>query len=419
MKKSKRTANKNIRKKEENLCFKSRKIKIRVVGIGGGGVSIISEMAPHLKQASFVAADTDSKVFQKLKSRARPFQFGSKTVKGVGTGMDAELAQRLALEEKAQLARIFQDQDISILISCLGGGVGSGASPVFAEAARAQKNITLGIFTLPFHFEGERKMNMAKRVIDKLGQNLSGVVVIPNEKIFQFIDKRTPLKKALSTLNQMFTKWLVEWIEIILKPGLINIDFADLRTILQGQGARLFLGQAMAQGPNRAEEVLKNIFNQSLYEGPPKTVKRILFNISGGKDLGIKEVEVLSQAIFRLNPRAKIIFGVNQEPKYNGKLKLSVLAVSEAGKKTRAMVLEPRKTIRRSKTSNSKKKNLKTKERNSDLASPAKEGAAMKKDKIRQTALQVKETEKAAEEKEWANNWQWDIPAFLKNKTEE
>lgn len=401
--------------KETEILFKPRKIKIRVFGVGGGGVSIVSDLASSLKNVSFMAIDTDVRVFQKAKRGIKPFQFGGKLVKGAGTGMDLELAQRAAMEEKDKFSKFFKDQDIVILVGCLGGGVGSGVSSVLAEVAKAEKNIALGIFTLPFNFEGERKMNMAKRVIEKLRENLSGIIVVPNEKIFQFIDKKTPLKKSFSALNQVFSNWLSDWVEIIAKPGLINIDFADLKTTLLGHGAVLFLGQGIGQGPNRAEEAVKNIFSHSLLEKPTETIRRILLNIIGGKDLAIKEVEAVSQAVSRLNPRAKIIFGITEDSAYTGKIKLVLMVVSELGKKSKGNgVFEDKKKIPVKLPKNNEGK----KEKSTAKPINPGNGLKIKKEKIRQTALEVKEAEKEEVEKEWAGDLRWEIPAFMLKKKE-
>jgi cell division protein FtsZ len=224
------------RNKEMEPPLKPRKIKIKVVGIGGGGASIVSEIARHLKGVSFLVADTDIRTFKKLTKkrhdrgyfwsggRIKGFQFGQNLLGGMGTGMDVELAQKAAEAERERIAKIFKDQDLLIFVACLGGGVGSGASLVFSEEARIQKKISLGIFTLPFSFEGEKKMKIARRALQKLQENLSGTIFVPNEKIFQIIDKKTPLKKALSSLNQIFANFLADLIEVISKPNLINIE---------------------------------------------------------------------------------------------------------------------------------------------------------------------------------------------------
>lgn len=214
----------------------------------------------------------------------------------------------------------------------LGGGVASGAGPVFASCCTEQKNISIGIFTLPFQFEGEKKMKIAKKALVDLQDSLSGVIVVPNEKILELVDKKTPLKKSLSALNQVFVGWLCDLMGVISRPGLINIDFADLKTILSGRGKVLFFGEGVAHGPNRAEEAVKNIFQNPFSEGAPVMVKKILFNVTGGKDLGLKEVETVSNQIAKLNPKAKIIFGISEDATYNGKIKVTLLCVSDTEK---------------------------------------------------------------------------------------
>ncbi len=401
-------------KKKQSL-FKPRKIKIRVVGLGGGGSSIVSEMAQNLKGVSFLIADTDARVFKKARNkRIRVFQFGQKLVGGMGTGLNPEIARKAAEEEKEKIAKIFKDQDLVILVACLGGGVGSGAGPVFAEEAKNQRVITLGIFTLPFSFEGEKKMKIARGSLEKLRENLSAVLFVSNEKIFQLIDKKSPLKKALSALNKIFIDWLGDLIEVIQKPNLINIDFADLRTILKNRGKLLFFSQGTAQGANRVEELIKKLFQNPLFDAQLKGVKRILFNIGGGKDLGLKEVERISEAISRLNPRAKIIFGVSQSPNFKGKIKILMLAVSDSfipglerkAKRRLASTLTKRKA---------KPKRKEAKKKSSAKEIPIKKIEARKK-KTRRTALEVKEAQEEQNEKEWVREPEWEIPAFLRRK---
>ncbi len=414
------------RKKAKHSSFKPRKIRIKVLGIGGGGASIVAEMAQNLKNVSLLVADTDARVFKKVRKGVRVFQFGEKLAGGMGTGMDPDLARKAALAEKEKIVKIFQEQDLSILVGSLGGGVASGAGPVFAEVARDQRNISLGIFTLPFNFEGEKKLKVAKNAMDKLRENLSGIIVVPNEKIFKIIDKRTPLKKSLSSLNQIFAGWLNDLIAVISKPNLINIDFADLRTILGERGKVLFFAQSMAQGPNRVEEVIKNIFQSPIFEGAPKGVRRILFNVTGGKDLKLKEVEAVSETVANLNPRAKIIFGISESPEHNGKIKLTLLAVSdkEKGEKKReassGVSSKKRKVVRslpkKKKKPVSVKVKSKTDKKDISFSGRDSQQKKQRKGRVRRSALEVRKAEKEAQEREWAPEGDWGVPAFLRKK---
>lgn len=421
---------KKHKNKDDGSLFKSRKIRIKVIGVGGGGAAIVSEVAHNLKNAQFLVADSDSKTFKKVRRIVKTFPFGEKLTNGMGTGGDVDLAQRAILEEKERLVKVFKDQDIIILLGCLGGGVASGAGPVFAEVAKNQKCISVGIFTLPFAFEGEKKMKTAKRAVSKLQENLSGIIVVPNERIFQLTDKKMSLKKSLSTLNNIFAVFLQDLMSVILKPSIINIDFSDLKTILRDRGHPLFFSRVIAQGPNRAEQVVKNIFQNSLFENPPQNIKRILYNIAGGKDLRIKEVEMISSAIANANSRAKIIFGLSELPKAKGKISLTLLAVSEGERKLKEK--EQLKQVQLAalvrKSLKGKKEKAKEKRQNGSqkiritwgLKKNQGEGSdlAMKKEKIRRSALEIQQQEEEEQKREWASEPEWEIPAFLRKKME-
>ncbi len=418
----------NAPKKEEE--FKIRKVKVKIVGLGGGGASVISEIfsLPHYQ--SFLACDTDIRTAKKIKKGVKFFQFGQNTLQGMGTGMNTVIAERVAQEEKEKIGQIFQGQDICVLVGCLGGGVASGAGPVFAQAAKEQKCISIGIFTLPFAFEGEKKMKVAKKAIAELKEHLSGIIVVSNERIFQLADRKISLKKALSSLNQIFAFWLLELFDVVFKSSLINIDFADLRAILKDRGHLLFFSQAQGSGPNRVDDVIKKIFQSNLLTEPPKNVKRVLFNIAGGKDLKLKEVELISEEIARLNPKAKIIFGVSQINQQKEKIKVVLLAVCD--EERRGKFQEERQTVSNSskntkksgeKTSKDKKKSnvvkIKIKLKNGvglvkKAESSQNQLAAV--EKIRRSALEVQKADEEAEKIEWAGDTNWDIPAFLRDK---
>lgn len=369
----------------------------------------MSEMAMDLKGVSFLVADTDEKVLKKVRRGIRTFQFGEKMVGGMGTGMNVELARKAAIEEKERISRVFRDQDLVVLVGSLGGGVASGAGPVFAAQILEQKNLSIGIFTMPFSFEGDKKMKIAKKALIELRDNLSGVIMVPNEKIFGLVDKKTPLKKSLSALNQAFSGWLCDLIGLISRPGLINVDFADLKTILSARGKILFFGQGVAAGPNRADEAVKNIFQNPFTDGEPKNVKRILFNIAGSKDLGLKEVETISRQIAKLNPKAKIIFGISEDISAHSRIKVTLLCVSDSEKSEKAD-----KKVLAKKSKKFKKPAVLRVKKEKD----ATDGDQQEKSqpKTRRSAVEIKKEEKEAKDREWAKEPEWEIPAFLRNK---
>ena len=305
-----------------------KRTKIRVIGIGGGGSSIVSEIASRVKRASFLVANTDIKALRGASRKAIRFQFGENLTQGLGTGMDAELAEIAAQNEKERIKKILEGQDLLIVIACLGGGVGSGATPVFAKISKSLKNLTYGIFTLPFKFEGEKKMEIARNYLEKARGYFNAFSVLPNERIFQIIDKKTPLKSALSAINKSLAESLGGLIETIYQPGLINIDFADLKTILEGRGRLAYLNTVKVQkNANSAQEAIEKVLNNPLYPYSVRGAKGVLLNIAGERDLELSEVSQISETIHSLlNKEAKIIFGISQSKKYSDIIKTTLLA---------------------------------------------------------------------------------------------
>lgn len=421
------------RKKVDSLTLEPRKLKVKIVALGGGGASILAEIAPKIKGASFLAIDTDTRTVQKLryKNKIKTLLFGEKKTAGSGTGMDPGLALEAALEEKDKVAKALAGQDLCIFIGCLGGGVASGAGTVFAQISREQKSVNIGIFTLPFDFEGEKKEKIAKKALIELREKLNAVIAIHNEKIFQLVDKKTSLKKSLSSLNQVFANWLAELFETISQPNLINIDFADLKSILGGRGEDLFFNQILTYGPSRGEEATRKIFQSLLLNQGPQKPKRMLFNIVGGSDLAIKEVELISRKIASLNEKAKIIFGISQNQKYKGKIKVSLIALSSPETEDKKIVsaIQPKiKKIAKAKTAKKMKfiqkklqtqlpnKNNQIKEIGSDKTLEDYLNLLPGAEKNRRTGVEAQEAKKANQEKEWSNDRHWEVPTFLRSR---
>ena len=312
---------KEVLNSPEESLFKA---KIRVVGIGGGGGSIVSEIGRSLEKASFVIADTDIRALKK-RSGTKYFWFGENLTRGLGTGANPELAKRAAGEAKEKMGSILKDQDILIFIASLGGGLGSGATQVFAQAAKDFGGITFGIFTMPFKFEGKNKHKIAQNALKTLKPLLNVSLVIPNEKIFKIIDANTPITEAFSIVNKSLTGSLESLIDLIYNPGVINIDFADLRTILRGRGNMSFLNTIEESGKDRAEKICQKVLFNPLLQSNKFQAEKILFNISGSNNLSMFEVEKISRYIADSNLSAKIIFGISKNQKLKNKIKTTIL----------------------------------------------------------------------------------------------
>ena len=468
-----------IKEGETEKVTTLKRTKIRVIGIGGGGGNIVSELAQGIKRASFFAANTDLQALREISRKVERFPFGQGFTRGLGTGMNLELAEAAGQNERERIKKILQGQDLIILIACLGGGTGSGAAPIFAKVSKNLGNLTYGIFTLPFKFEGEKKMEIAKSALNNLRPKLNSITILPNERIFQIVDKTTPLKAALSSINKNLATALGGLIETIYQPGLINIDFADLRTVLQGQGRLAYLNTiSLPKKEGTAKDAVEKALVSPLYPYGIKGAKGILFNIIGEKGISLEEVNQISKTISeKVNPEAKIVFGI--QPLSSGKgagvIKTTVFATgcvtkvfsdktpkrrskkrvrkpsrprrkkinAEGDVKLRARKKTPlskasikvkpikkskkkikkikKKRLRKIKAKVSKK--LPQKEAQSKIESP-KEGlwhAAEQENKtvevkVRKNALQIKKETEEAEEEMLEKEKFWETPPFLRRK---
>ncbi|KKS18980.1 MAG: Cell division protein FtsZ [Candidatus Roizmanbacteria bacterium GW2011_GWC2_41_7] len=405
--------------------------RIRVIGVGGGGGSIVSEIARNLKRVDFVVANTDAKALKEASKYTKILQFGQETTGGLGCGMNAKIGQKAAKDDKAKIAKLFRGIDLCLLVSSLGGGTGSGAAPEFAKIGREAGAMVFGIFTLPFKFEGGKKSYLAKNSLKKLIQSLNAVSIIPNENIFKIIDKKTPLKEAFSTINRRLSENLRGLVEMIYLPGLINIDFADVRTILDGRGKLTYLNSAESQGPNRVDEVLKELLKSPLNEYNIEGAEKILFNITSSQNIGMKEVEQVSKTISDFNRRAKIIFGVSQDNDYKDKIRISLLAVG-CGREDRPKAGSPKakkpqplpqreKPKKKHKPKARPKKKTKKPSLNKKSASTSVLTEAPSEEEpdrvlTRRNALDLRKAVEEVEEEMEAKEKKWEIPAFLRRK---
>jgi len=411
------------------------KTKIKLVAIGGGAGNIISELALSLPRVSFIAANTDFQALNKIKEKVLLFQLGQNLTKGLGTGRDVDLGREAALKEKEKIKKLLSGCDFCILLVCLGGGTGSGAGPVFAKIAKSLGLLTLGIFTLPFKFEGEKKMEIARLALQKLKPHLDAFILLSNEKIFQVINKNTSLQEAFSAINKNLSKNLMSLIEIIYQPGLINIDFADLKTILEGKGKLAFLNTVLIDKGKEKNELIKEVINNPFYSYSIGGAKGILLNIIGEKDLSLFDISQISKTILELShPEAKIIFGLGQSGRriLGNKIKVTLLATGclnkifgvslenrkkPIKKKSEPEILE--KQVKDKKRKRGMRKKVAEKSKKKEILLPKTEEQQKEENveiKIRKNSLQLKKEIEEAEKEILTKEEIWETPAFLRNK---
>jgi len=383
--------------------LKQKRIKIKVIGIGDGGAAIVADLAKELNKVDFWVANTDWRRFQRFPSTIKVFNFGEKQTHGVGTGMDPEIGRQAALAEKEKIAKILKDSDLCFLVSSLGGGTGSGVTPIFAKIAQQQGIMTFGIFTLPFKFEGERKARIAKESLEKMRSSLNTSLVFPNEKIFQSLDKNVSFNEGFAAINKVLAEGLKGLIGLVFQPGLINIDFADLKTVLDSKGKPAYLTNAEFERGVKIEEVKKKIFQSPFLVYNFRHARSVLFNIISDANLALGEVTEISQLVFgAVHPDAKIIFGVSIDKKLSGKIKVTILAIGGREKSFDIADKKPQEKSLKSKKSGKNKNN--------------KKGSNQQKleIKIRRNAIQVKEKVRAEEENIAAKERIWETPTILR-----
>jgi len=426
--------------KEED--FPIHKISTKIIGIGGGAGSIINDIAGKYKRTEFYIADTDQSALinWSRKRRIKVIPFGQDITEGMGTGMDTDLARKAVQKDRDKIKEALGGADLLVFVSCLGGGTGSGALPVFAEIAKETKSITLGIFTLPFDFEREKKLQTARKSLSQLYSLLDGIAVIPNQRIFEIADERLPIKEALSNINNALGESLEGLIRMIHGSGTINIDFADLETILKVDKPLVYLSRVRESGKSRAKKALKKLINDPLYAYGFENAKGILFNIDAPNNLSLSEVAEISETISEINNngQAKIVFGVTLARGKN-ELDVTLLAVGcddlnflpqnqsakkkqKKGKKQREVAKKKKKKkemekqqTKEEKSSKKEKKQDKKKKKKSGIEQK-KEPIMVKEQRVRKNALQVQEELKAIESEILEEEQKWEKPAFLRNK---
>jgi len=300
--------------------------KIKVAGIGGSGGSAINRMIrSKIRGIEFIAINTDAQALSSNDASSK-IHIGKETTKGLGAGMDPELGAQSAEENEEELKKVLANADMVFITCGLGGGTGTGSAPIIADLARELGALTVAVVTKPFSFEGAQRRSIAERGLDNLMDKVDTIITIPNDRLLQVIDKKTSLLDAFAIVDEVLKQGVQGISEIITVPGLVNVDFADVKAIMKDAGSAL-MGIGRASGEGRAVEAARSAIDSPLLELSIKGAKGVLFTISGGKDLTMHEVNEAAEVITSsVDSNAKVIFGAIIDENLNDEVKITVIA---------------------------------------------------------------------------------------------
>lgn len=309
--------------------------KIKVIGVGGGGNNAVGRMIDaEVQGVDFIAVNTEAQILEKSAAENK-IQIGEKLTRGLGAGAKPEVGEQAAEESKDDLMKALQGADMIFVTAGMGGGTGTGAAPVVAQCAKELGALTVGVVTKPFSFEGKVRMRNALAGIEKLKANVDTLLIVPNDRLLQTVDKKTSLKDAFKTADDILRQGIQGISDLITVPGIINLDFADVKTIMSDQGEAL-MGIGIGSGENRASDAAKMAISSPLLERSIDGAKGIIISITGNEDLGLFEINEASQVITEAaDPDANIIWGTSVDSNLDDAVKITVIATGfEEKKKT-------------------------------------------------------------------------------------
>lgn len=300
---------------------------IKVIGCGGGGSNAVNRMiATRMRGVEFIAVNTDAQV---LRSSIAPrkIQIGRKITNGLGCGANPEIGRQSALEDHEELAAALEGADMVFVTSGMGGGTGTGSAPVIASIAKEQGALTVGVITKPFQFEGAQRMKQAEKGINELRENVDTLIIIPNQKLLSIVDRRTPIRDAYKLADDVLRKGVQGISDIIQVEGTINVDFADVRTIMQERGDAL-MGMGYGSGEKRAQEAAMQAITSPLMEDSNISgATGLLVNFTGGPDMTLTEIDEAMKVIQEAaDPEANIIFGQVTDESIHDECRITVIA---------------------------------------------------------------------------------------------
>lgn len=305
--------------------------KIRVIGVGGsGGAAVTRMVGSGLRGVEFIAVNTDAQALQHSPAKEK-IHIGKTTTRGLGAGMDPEVGHAAAEENASDITEVIKGSDMVFITCGLGGGTGSGAAPYVAELAKEAGALTVAVVTKPFAFEGVQRSQIADAALTELASKVDTIITIPNDRLLQIIDKKTSLIEAFSVVDEVLRQGVQGISDLITVPGLINVDFADVKSVMENAGSAL-MGIGKASGENRAIDAAKAAIDSPMLEMSIEGAQGILFTIMGGSNLGMFEVNEAARIITeQADPNARIIFGAVIDESLGDEVQVTVVATGFGG----------------------------------------------------------------------------------------
>ena len=309
-----------------NVIVPNSIARIKVIGVGGGGCNAVDRMIESdLMGVEFWTMNTDAQALTQSSAPHR-LQIGRKLTKGLGAGGNPNIGKEAAVESRDEIAEALQDTDLVFITAGMGGGTGTGAAAIVAEIAKERGCLTVGVVTRPFTFEGRRRMVQAGQGISDLQNNVDTLIIIPNNQLLQVISPETPLREAFLAADNVLRQGVQGISDIITIPGLVNVDFADVRAVMADAGSAL-MGIGIGSGKSRANDAASSAISSPLLEHSIQGAKGVVFNITGGHDLSLHEVNTAAETIFDVvDPDANIIFGAVIDERVQGEVIVTVIA---------------------------------------------------------------------------------------------
>lgn len=304
---------------------------IKVVGVGGGGGNAVNRMiASEVAGVEFWSINTDAQALAHT-SALRRLQIGQKLTRGLGAGGNPAIGQKAAEESRDEITKALENADLVFITAGMGGGTGTGAAPIVAEVAKEMGALTVGVVTRPFIFEGRRRTTQAEQGTEALQSRVDTLIVIPNDKLLAVISEQTPVQDAFRFADDILRQGVQGISDIITIPGLVNVDFADVRAVMADAGSAL-MGIGIGSGKSRAREAANAAISSPLLESSIEGARGVVFNITGGSDLTLHEVNTAAETIYEVvDPNANIIFGAVIDERLQGEVRITVIATGFTG----------------------------------------------------------------------------------------